>query len=633
LDLGTTSQTVGAVTLGGGTISNGTLTGTSYTSTGGTVNAVLAGPGIVFTNTSGTTTLNGVNTYTGGTVVNGGTLVASSASLPANQGVAINTGGTLAFNQNADGTFGGNITGGGPIEKLGSGALTLTQTTTSPVDIRAGSLFTNGGIGTTNVFAGGLLGGNGTVNGNLTNSGIVSPGYSPGTIHVTGNYLQNASGILLIQLASASSYDQLVVTGTATLGGTLQVDTLGGYKPGIGVPFPVLTAAGGVNGKFGALTGSATNTYGAAVAATVTNSANVATFELVQLPFAGFALTPNQQAVAAAAQASPSLTAALDAVPLASQFPAALNALSPQGYEIWSDIAFDHATALTTRLARDDGATLGHDNFYFDASQRRSRARADLDVGSNVFTSSAFLVGGDHVMDPNLTLGGFFEYGQTHAGLGSPGSRTTLKDKTIGARAVWTQDKWYALGVVGYSFDDYNSTRNIVFPGTTAVAGSSTSGHQWFADLTLGRHFTSGAVTISPFVGVLMSRWHADSFTETGAGVFDATLYGQSAHSLSTQAGLEGSTDWSIFSLVVRPHFRAAWLSELENGSRTISAAFGPVNYGVKTRGPQRDSALLSAGLDVVLSPAILLYSDLTTQTGGVTKFLGEWRVGLSARF
>jgi hypothetical protein len=50
----------------------------------------------------------------------------------------------------------------------------------------------------------------------------------------------------------------------------------------------------------------------------------------IQLPFAGFALTLNQIATANAAQAVPALTTALNAVPLASQFLAALNALSPR---------------------------------------------------------------------------------------------------------------------------------------------------------------------------------------------------------------------------------------------------------------------------------------------------------------
>jgi len=75
LDLGGTSQTAGTVTVSGGTIQNGTLTaGTSYSCSGGTISAVLAGTKVL-TQTAGasTTTLSGANTFSGGVTLNGGT--------------------------------------------------------------------------------------------------------------------------------------------------------------------------------------------------------------------------------------------------------------------------------------------------------------------------------------------------------------------------------------------------------------------------------------------------------------------------------------------------------------------------------------------------------------------------------
>src|SRR5476649_2655399 len=103
-------------------------------------------------------------------------------------------------------------------------------------------------------------------------------------------------------------------------------------------------------------------------------------------------------------------------------------------------------------------------------------------------------------------------------------------------------------------------------------------------------------MTLSPFVGVLASGWNADGFTETGAGAFNATLADQSAYSLRTQAGLEGTMSWNVGTVVLHPHFRAAWLHEFANGANGMDAAFGPVTYTVSTRRPQRDSALVGAG-------------------------------------
>lgn len=624
LDLANTNQTVGAVSLGGGTISNGTLTGTSYTSTGGTVNAVLAGTNATFTTTAGTTTLNAANTYTGATTVNGGTLVATSANLPQNGSITLGTNGVLSVNQSANGSLGGNVSGGGTILKSGTGVLTVANTTTARADVRAGSLLFTGGMGATNVADGAFLGGNGTITGNLTNNGTVSPGTSPGTINVTGNYTQSSTGLLFIEVASAASFDRLIMTGTAALAGTLQYAILGGFNP-LGQSFTFLTASA-VSGTFGTLTGT---TPSAATAVSVVYAPTSATLVFTQLPFAGFAQTPNQAAVGAAAQATPAQTAALNTLPLASQFPAALNAISPQGYQVWSDFAFARSTSLADRLLRGARAVQGHDEYYFEAGKRHGRSRSDADVGSSRYTSNSGLVGGNRAVNPNSTIGAFFSFGKTTSGLGSAGSQTILKDKIIGLRSGWADGPLFAEAMLAYGFNRYESTRPIMFSGTSAIATSSTRGHQWTTGLTVGKHLKTGALSVSPFGGLLLSRWTANGFTEQGAGIFNATVGRQSATSLRSQLGAEARVKLGMF----QPHVRAAWLHEFYNDARRIGASFGNVNYSVRTRRAPRDTALYSAGLDVVLGPSALVYANVTTQSGGTTRVLDEWNIGLSVTF
>ena len=519
----------------------------------------------------------------------------------------------------------------GSLTKSGTGTLTITNPNTVPggTTIAAGTIALSGAgtLGATTVNLGAFLRGNGTINGALVNNGTVSPGFSPGTIIVVGNYTQGPGGTLVMEIASALSYDQLIIGGSASLAGTLQVDLLGGYNPA-GQSFSMLTATGGVVGTFSAITGSA------ALTANITYNANNVTVSFVQGLFSAFALTPNQTAVANAAQLVPALTAALNLVPLASQMPAALNALSPQGYEVWSDIAFAHATALTDRLSRNSNTAPGHMDYYFEAGQRRGMAKGDLDVNSSKYDSSSGLVGGNYAISPNLTLGGFFEYSEASSGLGSYGSETNIKDKMFGVRAAWTQDQWFAHAVLAYGFEDYKSTRSIVIPGNpAAVASSSTHGHQWIADISGGRQFTAGIVTLSPFAGLLASRWEANGFTETGAGAFNNRVGSQAANSLRTQVGLESSLDFKLGTMVLRPHARAAWLHELADDSRSMNAAFGGINYAIATRKPQRDSALLGVGLDLALSPSTSLYSDFSVQSGGSSRVMGEWRAGVSIGF
>ena len=91
--------------------------------------------------------------------------------------------------------------------------------------------------------------------------------------------------------------------------------------------------------------------------------------------------------------------------------------------------------------------------------------------------------------------------------------------------------------------------------------------------------------------------------------------------------------NWAFGSVMLQPRARAAWLSEFSNGARSMQAAIDSVPYAVATRGPQRDSALFSVGLNVVLNPRALLYADYTAQSVGIVKYLSDWRLGAAVRF
>jgi hypothetical protein len=124
----------------------------------------------------------------------------------------------------------------------------------------AGATVLNGGTingGALGINAGALTG-YGIINANATNGGQVIPGGTgaPGTLTIDGNYTQTASGSLNIELGgtSAGSSDQLAVSGTASLGGALNVATIGSFMPALGNTFRVLTF-GSSSGNFATDTG------------------------------------------------------------------------------------------------------------------------------------------------------------------------------------------------------------------------------------------------------------------------------------------------------------------------------------------------------------------------------------------
>jgi uncharacterized repeat protein (TIGR01451 family) len=212
----------------------------------------------------------GAMTLDGRTLTNNGTIhyLSPANVLTLSNGASIANAGTFEIQDDAAILFGSGVN---DIANSGTFSKTATTGTTTigpaftnsgTVGLVAGTINFNGGFtqsaGTTSltggnlssalpiVFNGGLLKGNGVLTGNVTNAATVAPGLSPGALTIIGNYTQTGSGTLQIELAGTtptSQYDQLLVSGTATLDGTLDVTLIGFYIPSGGDTYDVLTFA------------------------------------------------------------------------------------------------------------------------------------------------------------------------------------------------------------------------------------------------------------------------------------------------------------------------------------------------------------------------------------------------------
>jgi hypothetical protein len=102
------------------------------------------------------------------------------------------------------------------------------------------------------VNSGGTLGGAGATRNVMVNSGgTVAPGGGQ-TLHMNGNYAQNAGGVLKIDVVGSDpdASSRLDITGNATLDGTLEIRFQNGLLPTSGQIIKVFNVAGALSDSF-----------------------------------------------------------------------------------------------------------------------------------------------------------------------------------------------------------------------------------------------------------------------------------------------------------------------------------------------------------------------------------------------
>ena len=151
----------------------------------------------------------------------------------------ISTGASLTFDQSADASYGGALTGTGDFIKSGTGSLTLTgaSTYTGATTIEGGALIVNGAIGSSiggvAVKSGGTLSGMGTIAGAVTvNAGGTLSGTSGTTLRMGGLTLGSGASVN-VALSGPSTTALFNVAGNLTLGGTLNVAGQGDFGAGV----------------------------------------------------------------------------------------------------------------------------------------------------------------------------------------------------------------------------------------------------------------------------------------------------------------------------------------------------------------------------------------------------------------
>lgn len=514
--------------------------------------------------------------------------------------------------------------------------------------LKDSNLVVNGGVvsfngtqtgGTTTVGANGLLKGIGTL-GDTRVDGIIAPGNSIGTLTITGNYVQGVTGTYAAELAPGSRSDQLHVTGTATLGGTL----LALPEPGVyylGEQFNVLRADGGVSGQFAKTDFSAFSPF---LQFSVAYAANTTRIDVARgALLATAAGTPNQRAVAAAA----------DTLAINQGLPKPLTQLFPQQVAAVLDGLSGELHAATPL------ALVESSRYVRDAALSRRAGVAAPGAGGNDATGVwVQAIGGNGKLDGNaetarteansngLLVGIDREFDGWQVGLLAGTGRTDVKQQD-GRRAkskidnthfgTYASHNWGGFGLrggVAWSKHEVESTREVAFAGFSDTLSARYDGRTRQAFLEAGYRFGGPEGGLEPYLQVARVEVDLKRVNEHGGaaalrGEVDDTGTTVATAGLRFDKGLKASFQQESWL-----HLRGAVGYRQASGDRSQVANLAFVNGGAAfavSGAPIADNAVVAElGVSAWLSPRQQLELGYSGQFGSESRDHGanaRWSV------
>jgi autotransporter-associated beta strand protein/T5SS/PEP-CTERM-associated repeat protein len=570
----------------------------------------------------------------------------NSASLTINAtGQLTVTSGTLGVQTGSSVVSGGTLNTPGNFDKTGAGELDLDNTTNvnGIANVVAGLLSVNGQLNANSVMVDptATLGGAGVIVAqNVVVNGNLSPGNSPGTLNVVGNLVLGAGSSTVIEIESPTNLDRIVVSGTATLGGTLNAVAYGGGTITPGARYDFLQA-GSIDGEFDSLIAPD------GLRIRFLNSGTVGTLLFGPASFVPYALNQNQINVAKAldifvlATEGDSIVVgtALDSL-TTEQFPAAFDQIMPGFYESLADMAIEQAFNQTQMLnQRISSVRLGAAGFQaiggisqplvHDKNGKSAAEAKDASpivesatatnwnawaLGTGMFSRSTdlgrlqnynndaggFLVGSDYRWSENFVTGLYGGYDYSYAEYNGGGS-TKGNSFSFGTYASYAKDGYYADAVIGGGYTGFQTQRSIAFGTIDRTASADPGSGQFTAGLNLGKDFEVGKFTLGPIVGAQYTYAGIGSFTESGAESLDLSLGQQNANSLRSTLGGRIAYTWNLNQkIALIPEVRMFWQHEFLNNARNINASLDGGNgasFDYETTAPYRNSVFAGAGV------------------------------------
>jgi subtilase-type serine protease len=534
-----------------------------------------------------------------------------------------------------------DISGHGGLTKQGIGTLVLTGNNTyaGPTLVNQGRLAVNGSVtSAVSVQNGGIVGGSGTV-GSLTarRGGTVAPGNSIGTLNVAGNVSFEPGSRYAVEVGPNGQSDRIQSSGSATIGGgevavTLENSpnllTQSEVRSLLGQQYTILSAQQGVSGQFDAVApnylflGTGLSYQPTGVTLSVGRNGT---------SFASVAQTPNERAVAAAADALAAGNPVYESLLGSGTAGEARQAFRQLSGQIHADIASALVNdsrylreALNGRLRQAEGlassSAIKADEGGAWAQLLGAWDHASGDANATGYQASTYgvLVGLDSAAADDWRLGVATGYTRTslHGGYGSKADSDNYHlaaygDKQFGALAL--------RGGADYTWHRIDTKRSVNYgmQSDRDTAKYSARTEQLFAEA--GYSVQGEWLNLEPFVNLAYVNFENNGIAESGGA---AALRGDKQHTDATVStlGLRADTEWQVSAgTTVALRSELGWQHQYGGLERGTGLRFngGNAPFVVDSVPVSRDGMVLKAGAEVAVNENATLslgYGGLLSQ-------------------